>query len=1098
MRKMAYAGIFGLFIILGWGLVVPDPTFPGSEPQGLRTGIARRNTPPQVMGASVARGVAGKEHVSMSYAQLPFAFELNRGQTDPRVMFVARGSGYTLFLASGEAVLSLRSAGPKPPVQRQMAGLAGRGSPLARPDARVAGKALPPLLSEHSLSLPAWPHRQFEPEHQAATAEPAPASVLRLRLVNANPNAHASGLEELPGKSNYFIGKDAKKWRTNVPNYAKVRFQDVYPGVDLVYYGNQRRLEHDFVVSPGADPSKIELAIEGADSLRLDGKGNLVAQTASGQLLLRKPAVYQPGNPKLPIQNLKSVEGRFVLLAKNRAGFEVGDYDRTQPLVIDPVVEYSTYLGGSGYDYAEAIAVDADGNAYVAGVTNSPDFPFTVGTYPITGDAVTSAFVTKLNPAGSAIEYTAYLGGAATAGGVAVNSAGELYVAGSTYGDGFPTTAGALQAAVAGYADVFISKLSATGSELLYSTFLGGSDQEDRCAPAIAVDSSGNAYITGSTLSDDFPTTPGAFDRTCGSDGRCNREEGQYWVAYPDAFVAKLDPTGTTLVYSTYLGGSGDENSAQWYHFKPSIIVDASGNAIVSGITLSPDFPTTDGAFRSAIAGGIDVFVAKLDPSGASMVSSTYLGGSGYDTSSGLALDTAGNVIVAGLTFSEDFPTTAGAFKTTCTGCASYYFSPTGDNFAAKFSHTGSALVYSTYLGGVAGNQVNGIAVDSRGNTYAVGAAAAAGPDPWLGFTGLYQDAILAKLNPSGTAPLFTLNLGPADPYGATGVALDSGGNAYVVGGTTLSQGRDFAPTSGAFQTSPAGGLDVFVAKISSTPGGPSVCPFPDGLYFGNQILATTSSEQRLTVTNDGDELLNISSFTVDSDFDLAEATTCLNPMTLAPGASCDAYVNLTPAATGIRTGTLSIVSNAPGSPHTLPLQGNGTDFSISLTPASQTINAGQTATYSLNVNRVAGFDEPLTADCIGAPEQSTCGIEGDWLNPPGVTLTVRTTARSMMPPVRPLPPVTLIGKLALPMLCAMLAAVLASLLVKPRRRAVAAMAAVVAAVLLWATCGGGSIGGGGNNPAPQVGTPAGTYSLTITGTTGMVSRQASVSLTVK
>src|SRR5437660_5915054 len=500
---------------------------------------------------------ATKQEVLAAYGKVPLSFEANQGQTDPQVRFLSRGSGYTLFLTPTEAVLTLTKAGAH--AKRQISG-------------------------EATL---------VEPEKHAGT-------VLRMKLLGANPMSRVTGVEELRGRSNYFIGNDPAKWRANVPTHAKVEYRDVYPGVNLAYYGNQRELEHDFVVSPGADPKAITLAFEGMDGVAIDALGDLVLRADGGEVRLRKPVVYQELSGQRAV-----IPTRYVLTAERQVSFEVAAYDAKKPLIIDPVLAYSTYLGGSNSDGGSGIAVDAAGNAYVTGNANSTNFP---------------------------------------------------------------TTTGAFRNGLVGFADAFVAKLDPTGSTLLYSTYLGGSNFND--ATGIAVDAAGNAYVTGSTLSIDFPTTTGAFQPTFGG--------------ALDAFVTKLNPTGSALVYSTFLRGSSFDASS-------AIAVDASGSAYVTGSTLSIDFPTMAGAFQTTFGGFVDAFVTKLNPTGSAVIYSTYLGGNNVDGSSGIAVDAADNAFVTGGTISTNFPTTAGAFQTTFGGSVF-------NAFVTKLTSTSSTHLYSTYL----------------------------------------------------------------------------------------------------------------------------------------------------------------------------------------------------------------------------------------------------------------------------------------------------------------------------------------------------------------------------------------------------------------
>jgi beta-propeller repeat-containing protein len=695
-----------------------------------------------------------------SYGRLPMSFEANRGQTDAQVKFLSRGSGYTLFLTrSGEAVLALHKAAPK-------------RDPL-KPAA---------LLPETGV---------FESE------DASPPTVVRWKLIGGNARPRVEALDELPGKANYIIGNDPKKWRANVPVYAKVHYREVYPGVDLVYYGSQRQLEHDFLVAPGADPRSITLNLAGAEKLSLDPQGALVLAVKDGELRLDKPHIYQEVDGAR-----REISGGYVLKNAHQAGFQVAAYDASRPLVIDPTLSYSTYLGGSNFDVGSGIAVDASGNAYVTGYTLSTDFPTTPGAFQTAHASGGSynAFVTKLNPAGSApLVYSTYLGGSVNDAGhrIAVDAAGNAYVTGYTRSTDFPTTPGAFQTTFqGGFDDAFVTKLNSTGSAPpVYSTYLGGNDQDEGLG--IAVDAAGNAYVTGTTRSTNFPTTPGAFQATPGGNGN------------DDAFVTKLNPTGSApLVYSTYLGGSGVDGGY-------GIAVDAAGNAYVTGFTSSTDFPTTPGAFQTANQGIVgNAFVTKLNPTGsAPLVYSTYLGGGSDDQGLGIAVDAAGNAYVTGDTQSTNFPTTPGAFQSAFAGLLT-------DAFVTKLNPTGSApLVYSTYLGGNMSDVGAGIAVDAAHNAYVFGYTHSTNfpttPGAIQSANQGGYDAFVTALNPLGTAPLvYSTYLGGSNDDFGFGGTVDTLGNAYITGD---SESTNFPTTPGAFQTAHAGGLrDAFVAKIAN------------------------------------------------------------------------------------------------------------------------------------------------------------------------------------------------------------------------------------------------------------------------------------------
>ncbi|PYN01523.1 MAG: hypothetical protein DME07_12980, partial [Candidatus Rokuibacteriota bacterium] len=610
--------------------------------------------PSQAPGPASKSDDAVRVRVIGAFGQLPLSFEANRGQTDSQVRFLSRGPQHTLLLAPTEAVLVFITREHPEGGERQ-----GTKAKLAKP-------------------------------------RPATRTALGMTFLGANPDVRVTGREELPGKANYFIGNDPAGWRTNVPTYARVHYEDLYPGIDLVYYGNQRQLEYDFVVRPAADPRRIALGFQGAQRLEVDPQGDLVLHTAAGAIRQRKPIIYQEVAGRRV-----EIPGDYVLRDGQRVGFHVAAYDTSLPLIIDPTLVYSTYLGGGSFDEGYAIAVDpATGNAYVTGFTDSFNFP-TMGAFQTTfASGSGDAFVTQLNADGSALVYSTYLGGNGDdrGFGIAVDSIGSAYVTGSTGSSNFPTTMGAFQTVSGGGSegtiDAFVTKLRPDGSGLVYSTYLGGNGQD--AGFGIAVDSSFNAYVTGSTVpfinpaTPNFPTTPGAF-RTgfVGGGG--------------DAFVTKLKPDGSGLVYSTYLGGTGSDKGF-------GIALGAGGTAYVTGNTDSTNFPTTGGAFQTAARGGADAFVTKLNPTGAGLVFSTYLGGTGFDEGLAIAVDTNGNAYVTGDTDSTNFPTTTGAFQTVFGGPAVLPPDEPGDAFVTKLSSTG-ALSYSTYLGRNGSDQGNGIAV---------------------------------------------------------------------------------------------------------------------------------------------------------------------------------------------------------------------------------------------------------------------------------------------------------------------------------------------------------------------------------------------------
>jgi Beta-propeller repeat len=596
------------------------------------------------------------------YGHLPLSFEANQGQTNDQVQFLARGPGYTLFLTAREAVFNFR-----PPVAHGQ---------------RPTG---------------------FVPRPGAVQDTPDTArAVVRMQLLGANSAPQVVGLEELPGKANYFIGNDPQQWRTHVPTYAKVQYAAVYPGVDLVYYGQARQLEYDFVVAPGADPAVITLGFEGVDHVDVDAQGDLVLATASRSLRFQKPVIYQEADGRR-----QAIAGGYIRKGLHQVGFHVAAYDVARPLVIDPVLSYATYLGGRGGETGFGIAVDAAGAAYVTGITTSADFP-TVDPLQPALDGFADAFVVKLTADGAALVYATYLGGSGVrvdqGQGIAVDATGAAYVKGFTFSPDFPTVHPLQPALGGGVVDAFVAKLTADGAALVYATYLGGSG-DDR-GTGIAVDADGAAYVTGSTCSADFPTVH-PLQPTFGGGGNCS----QGGTPGGDAFVAKLTADGAALVYATYLGGSDDENSGA-----SGIAVDAAGQAYVTGSTTSADFPTVHPLQLRppALSSPTDAFAAKLRADGSALVYATYLGGSSADAGTGIAVDASGAAYLTGFTFSPDFPTVHPLQPTLRSSVSS-------NAFVAKFTANGAALVYSTYLGGCSAEVGFGIAVDAVGAAYVTG-----------------------------------------------------------------------------------------------------------------------------------------------------------------------------------------------------------------------------------------------------------------------------------------------------------------------------------------------------------------------------------------
>jgi hypothetical protein len=603
-------------------------------------------------------------------------------------------------------------------------------------------------------------------------------SVVRMRYLGGKAAPDVGGLDPQEGRVNYLIGADPSKWKTDVPLYGRVIYRDLYPGIDMVYSAQARWLKSEFVAAPGADTSRIRIEYAGVQSIRTDENGRLVLVTANGELREEAPEIYQEsGGVRIPVEGAFRVSGNVV-------SFEVGEYDHSRELRIDPVLSYSTYLGGSGTDKGNAIAVDSTGAAYVTGYTDSSNFPVTAGVVQGVYGGNVNAFITKLNAAGSAIVYSTYLGGNGDDQGcsIAVDGTGNAYVTGWTTSPNFPLVA-AVQASFGGMRNAFVSKLNPAGTALVYSTYLGGAGTDS--GNGIALDSTNAAYVTGSTTSTNFPVVGAIHSTSAGG---------------MDAFVTKLSPSGGVIDYSTYLGGAaGDQGS--------SIAVDSTGAAYIAGTTSSTNFPTVS-AFQAANGGAQDGFVAKLNPAGSALVYSTYLGGSGVENvelGRSIAVDSSGCAYVVGTTSSANFPT----------------FQPeqaalngSQDAFVVKLSSTGSALVYGTYLGGSSIDYGESIAVDGSGFTYVAGYTASPdfpivnGDQPANG--GGY-DAFLVKLNTAGSAIVESDFLGGSGNDAAYGIALDSTASAYLTGQTLSSN----FPLKPPVQNSLGSMLAAFVAKFT-------------------------------------------------------------------------------------------------------------------------------------------------------------------------------------------------------------------------------------------------------------------------------------------
>jgi hypothetical protein len=959
------------------------------------------------------------------------SFEPNQGQSSAKVKFLSRGVGYTVFLCADETVLTLQE---------------GKGAMPGR-----AGKT-----------------------HQSEAA-------LRMQFVDANPKAELSALDEFIRKSNYFVGNKPEQWRTGIAQFRQIKYRNIYPGVDLLFYGNPQTLEYDFVVNPGGNPARIRVRLRGADQIRLDGE-NLSVKAGQRYLQFRKPLIYQETE-----SGREQVEGHFVL-HRNELSFSVGKYDHTKPLVIDPAVDYSenlggsgratsiavvptgevflagstsvpdfpattgafqttmksgsnnafvakldtngnllwaTYLGGSGIDGANGVAIDSQGNVYVVGSTSSIDFPTTSGgfqsTFPACGaPSCSHAFVTGLNSTGTALLYSSYLGSSGStaandvANGATVDASGNIFVTGKAAAPDFPTTPGALQNTfTTTNGTSFVAKIdphqSGIGS-LIYSTFLGGSDKfEDGQGNGIVNDAQGNAYVTGTTSSANFPTTPGAF------------------LTKPaTGYVAELNPSGSSIIFGTYLGGTSGMPGLTCPDSPKSLAVNSSGIYVV-GVTMSRDFPVTSGAFQTTMLGSSAAFVSKLNPAGSALIYSTLLGGTGtpfdicspVDYATGIALDASGNAYVTGVAASPDFPmpVTSATLEPVCQIASDFNLPDCAAGFVTVVPPTGASLLFSSFLGGYTGGAgLAGIAMDGAGKIYVTGY----GTLPVVGGAKTTGATVLAKIDMNGTAPAvallpLTLSLGTVGTGATTpaqAVTLTNRGNAAL---NVTNVSITGTPATGSFAQSnncpaslpPAGSCTINISftasalgastgtltvadsafdspqftTLSAAGGTVGATTNTSSLGFGNQAIGTNSSAQSVTLSSTGDAVLSISSISVNGDF--AETNNCGS--SLAAGSSCTLNVTFTPTASGTRSGTLTITSNAPNSPQTILLGGTGVVApAVSLTPtkltfasqgvgstsAAQTVTLTNPSTLSLGITGIS-LNGTNAADFA---QTNTCG----------------------------------------------------------------------------------------------------------------------------
>ena len=893
-----------------------------------------------------------------AYGHLPMSFEENQGQTAREVRYVAHGGRYELFLTPQEAVMALRPSR----------------------------------------------HLDFSPQHRSAYLRALreqghaaqPVTAIRMRFEGANPEPQISGAERQLTHVNYFTGSDPKNWHTDIPAYARVKYAGIYPGVDLVFYGNQRRLEYDFVVAPGADPKAIQLKIDGARKMRINSRGDLLLSVAEGEVELQKPVIYQKLNGEK-----REIAGHYVIGGDHRVTFSVADYNRKEPLILDPILDYSTYLGGSGAENTTlpvGIAVDSAGDAFVVGDTFSANFPTTASGLtpePLTGN-LGASFVAELNPTGTQLLYATYLTGSTTnasdgATSVAVDSTGKVYVTGITLTAGFPSK-NPITIPQTFVADItngtcFVTELDPTQSgnnSLVFSTYLGGTDGMD-LANGIAVDANGNIYVAGQTFSTDFPVVNGVTFNTANAGN-----------AFGSAFVSRINPATSTLIYSTYLSGNaanaasdptiGGENAY-------GVAVDVSNNAYVTGGTTSSNatgFPSSANANEPAppaanVTGS--AFVTKVNTAGngaPSLVYSTYIAGSAQETGYGIALGPNNIAYVTGLTRSLDFPFTTGAFDTSGSGTGKA-FVVLVDTTNAVIGNPLTPFRYATFLGGSGGTVGFGIKVDGTGNVYVVGGTTStdfpgtnAGtllggfqttlPNP---FGSPFIVKLLPTIGGNGTNDLLYSTYFGGTGDGANtdqgyGIAIDSASppNAYITG-QTFSADMPVFPAN-AIQTvlgitnnqlcGTAPCPDAFVTKLTPIA---TMTVLPAGgttLDFGTVQIGTTSAGQTVTLTNNtaGNIAFTSAALSGTNAADYSVSTAGCSP-NIVVGTPCVVTVKFTPtvAAPPSEVAKLTITdADSTTSQQVYNLTGKGTNTTlpgVGLVPANlafgnQALNTTSTA----------------------------------------------------------------------------------------------------------------------------------------------------------
>jgi Bacterial Ig-like domain (group 3)/Abnormal spindle-like microcephaly-assoc'd, ASPM-SPD-2-Hydin len=848
------------------------------------------------------------------FAQVPLSFEPNRGQFDPRVKFVARGADYGLFLSGGEATI----------VHHGTIHL-GDGD-----------------VSSMMATL--------------GNSEVRTLSATQLTWLGANSKAEPQGMDRQASESNYFIGRDPRKWRRHVRHYDRVQLTGLYRGIDLVYHGSQKQVEFDYVVAPHVSPTAIRVGISGPSIVGLEATGQLSISSSGDKMLLLPPTAYQEKNGRR-----ERVEAHYVLSDSHQFGFQLGKYDASRPVVIDPVLQYAASFGPNVNDtIATDVALDASGNVYITGTTCETNYPTTTNALQPTGGSNLANFcndviVTKLDSSVSRLIYSTYIGGQTGvdfAVRMLIDSAGAATVVGTTGSTDFPTTAGVYQSSAKGGScdygpnvspnipctDAFLLKLSADGSSLEYSTYFGGERAE--FGIALAQDSAGNSYVAGATDSTALPLAGSPFQGTYGGGGNCQGNTAPCF----DGFIAKFNPTGTQLLASTYLGGNKDDMVA-------AVALDAAGDVYVTGVADSTNFPTTAGSIQTVHAGTSqgDAFLSKLDGNLHTLQYSTFLGGTADDIAFAVRVDGSGAAYLTGSTLSSDFPTTAGAYQTKYKGpdpstafCISgldtgILVQPTcGDVFISKIDPSkpsGSQLIFSTFLGGSGNDFAYNLELDSQNNVWVVGDTNSV-DFPYTSdayFATQRGPMFLSEIKNDGSQLIFSTGLTASGSGLALGIDIDLSDNVYVTGQGTVSA------TPGTYGLGQPG--EVFVAKYASGTAQPAVTLSATSLSFSG-VTNSATAPQSVTLTNSGTGTLHLLTTLVNgtngNPLAFSEGDNC--PASIPAGGMCTINVTYLPTASnGNGDGaTVQILDDAPGAPHLIQLSGtNGLTTSTSFVPAT-------------------------------------------------------------------------------------------------------------------------------------------------------------------